>query len=68
VAEGVLDVYRNALVQEEDDQEDVAVEGADVQRVVALVVGYERVGAVLQEEVDSVVVAPLGRRSRRPSC
>ena len=47
------------LVEKEDDLVDIAVEGRAVQEVEALVVGEERVGAVVEEEVDDVVVAAL---------
>ena len=55
---GYVDGY--VLVEKEDDLVDIAVEGRAVQEVEALVVGEERVGAVVEEEVDDVVVAAFG--------
>jgi hypothetical protein len=56
----VGDVHGDVLVQEEDELEDVAVESGRVEEVEALVVGNERVGAVLEQQVDDVVVAAFG--------
>ena len=49
----------NVLVKEEDKLIDVAIEGRAVQEIEALVVGEERVGAVIEEKIDDVVVAAL---------
>ena len=65
VAVGVEDVDGYALVEEQDDEEDVSVEGRGMEGVVALRIGYERVGAVLEEEVNGVVVAALGSPLKR---
>jgi hypothetical protein len=48
------------LVKKQDNLIDVAVEGRAVQEIEALIVGEERVGAVIEKEVDDVVVAALG--------
>lgn len=48
-------------MEKQDNLIDVAIEGRAVQEVEALVIGEERVGAVIEEEVDDVVVAALGR-------
>ena len=54
---GTVDGY--VLVQEKQDKEDVAVKNGEVEDIVALSVGQERVRAVLQEQIDDVVVAAL---------
>lgn len=64
----VGDVDGDVLVQQQDDLVDVAVERGRVQQVEALVVGEQRVGAMVEEQVDDVVVAALrgpedGRRN-----
>lgn len=48
-------------MEKQDNLIDVAVEGRTVQEIEALVVGEKRVGAVVEKEVDDVVVAALGR-------
>jgi hypothetical protein len=47
-------------MEQEDQLVDIAVESGRVQQVEALVVGEERVGAVVEEEVHDVVVAAFG--------
>lgn len=60
VALGIRDVDVNvAMVQQQDELEDVAVQGGAVQQVVALVIRDERVSAMLEEEVDDAQVAFL---------
>lgn len=49
----------NALVEQQDNQQDIPVECRDVKRIVALGIGDERIGAVLKQQVDSVIMAPL---------
>ena len=56
----VGNVDGDVLVQQQDELVDVAVEGGRVQQVEALVVGEERIGAVLEQQVDDVVVAAFG--------
>lgn len=46
-------------MEQQGDLVDIAVERGRVQQVEALVVGEERVGAVVEEEVHDVVVAAL---------
>lgn len=65
VAESVEDIDGNSLVQEKNDQEGVAIECRDVERVVTLGVGDERVGAVLEKKVDGIVVTSLSRPLKR---
>lgn len=55
----VGDVDGDVLVQQQDELVDVAVEGGRVQQVEALVVGEQRVRAVLEQQVDDVVIAAL---------
>jgi hypothetical protein len=55
----VWDIDWYVLVEQQDQLVDIAVERGRVQQVEALVVGEERVGAVVEEEVDNVVVAAL---------
>jgi len=52
-------------MQKHDDLEDIPVQSRAVQEVEALVVGKEWIGAVVEEEVDNVVVAALGRPQHR---
>lgn len=59
VTVGIDDIDGNALVEQENKEKHVAVESRDVKRVVALGIGNEGVGAVLQEQIDGVVVASL---------
>jgi hypothetical protein len=47
------------LVEEEHELVDIAVERGRMQQVEALVIGEERVGAVVKEEIHDVVVAAL---------
>ena len=54
------------LVEQQDDLVHIAVERGAVQEIEALVVGEERVGAVVEQEVDNVVVATL--RSPEDGC
>ncbi|KAI6772838.1 hypothetical protein HG530_003796 [Fusarium avenaceum] len=49
MTEGVQDVDGNALVKKEGDEEDMAVESRDVEGVVALSVGNQRVCSMLEE-------------------
>jgi hypothetical protein len=49
MTESVQDVDGNALVKKEGDEEDMAVEGRDVEGVIALSVGNQRVCAMLEE-------------------
>lgn len=53
----VGDVDGYVLVQEKDQLVHIAVEGGRVQEVKALVVGDEGVGAVLEQQMDDVIVA-----------
>lgn len=53
------DVDGHVLVQQQDELVDVAIEGGRVQQIEALVVGEQRVGAMLEQQVDDVVVAAL---------
>ena len=46
-------------MQQQDQLVDIAVKRGRVQQVEALVVGEERVGAVVEEEVHNVVIAAL---------
>jgi hypothetical protein len=55
----VGDVDGYVLVQEKHNLVDIAIEGRRVQKVEALVVGEEGVGAVVEQQVDNVVVAAL---------
>jgi hypothetical protein len=55
----VWDVNGYVLVEQQDQLIDIAVECGRVQQVEALVVGEERVGTVVEEEVYNVVVAAL---------
>lgn len=55
----VWNVDGNILVEEQDKLEYIAVEGCAVQEVEALVIGKEGVGAMVEKEVDDVVVAAL---------
>jgi hypothetical protein len=55
----VRDIDGYVLVQEQDQLVDIAVERRRMQQVEALVVGEERVGAVVEQEVHDVVVAAL---------
>ena len=51
-------------MQQDEDKEDVAVEGRQVEDVVALTIGQGSVCAIFQEEMYNVEVALL----RRPHC
>jgi hypothetical protein len=55
----VGDIHGYVLVEQQDDLVHVPVEGGAVQEVEALVVGEQRVGAVVEQQVDDVVVAAL---------
>jgi hypothetical protein len=55
----IRDIDGYVLVEQQDQLVDIAVERGRVQQVEALVIGEERVGAVVEEEVYDVVVAAL---------
>lgn len=55
----VGDVDGDVLVQQQDELVDIAIEGGRVQQVEALVVGEQRVRAMLEQQVDDVVIAAL---------
>lgn len=67
MALGVRDIDGDFLVKEKDEKERVSVNGREVQDIVALRVREEGIGAVIEEEVDDVVVAALGSPHRRCS-
>lgn len=52
-------------MQEQGDQEDVAIEGRDMKGVVTLGIGDEGIGAMLEEQVDCVVMTALGSPLQR---
>ena len=54
---GDIDGY--VLVEQQDQLVHIAVEGGRVQQVEALIVGEERIGPVVEEEVHDVVIAAL---------
>jgi hypothetical protein len=56
---GVWNIDGYVLVEEQDELVHIAVECRRMQQVEALVVGEERVGAVVEEEIHDVVVAAL---------
>ena len=59
MALGIWNINGYVLVEQQDDLVHIAVERGAVQEIEALVVGEERVGAVVEQEVDNVVVATL---------
>jgi len=59
MAEAVGNIDGDALVKKQDEEENVAIEGGDVESIVSLLVGDERVGAVVKEKIDDVVVTAL---------
>lgn len=66
MALGIWNINGYVLVEQQDDLVHIAVERGAVQEIEALVVGEERVGAVVEQEVDNVVVATL--RSPEDGC
>lgn len=67
VAVAVQHIDRDALVQQQDNEQDVAVKGRDVEGVVALRVGNEGIGSALEQQVDGIVMASLSRPLQRRS-
>ena len=61
VAVRVGHVHRNIGVQQHDELEDVAIHRRVLEKVESLVVRRHRVRAVLEEEIDDVVVAAARR-------
>ena len=47
-------------MEKKRQEEHIAVECSEVQDVVALAINQVRIGAMLQEEIDYVVMTPLG--------
>jgi len=61
VAIAVYHINGDALMQQQCEEENIAVECGNVKGVVSLCVGDERVAAVIEEKIDCVVVAALSR-------
>ncbi len=56
----ILYVDWDELLEEKDEEEDIAVEGSQMQDVVPLNIGQEGVCSVMEEQVDDIVMTPLG--------
>ena len=61
----IWNVHGYVLMQKHDNLEDIPVQSRAVQEVEALVVGEEWICAVVEEEVDNIVVAALSRPQDR---
>lgn len=56
----IWNIHRYILVQQQNELVDVTIQRRGVEEVKALVVGEERVGTVLEEKVDDIIVASFG--------
>lgn len=61
MAIAVYHINGDALMQQQYEEENIAVECRNVKGIVSLRVGDKRVAAMLEEKIDCVIVAALSR-------